>query len=422
VGCVNCLFVPLRSALSATSEDLSASSPWRRPSFRWFFFGQFVSLLGSAMSPVALAFAVLNASGGNSKDLALVLAAQTVPILALPLGGAVADRFPRSRVLVFSHIGAALGQGILAILLLSGRYQLGAVMVLAALNGLSMSFTTPALRGIMPQLVEKSALQRANSAQATARNISRVIGPTVGGMLVVTVGGGWAIAIDAVTYLVAAVCMTRLRLPSTALTGVRTSLFRELRDGWSAFRSLNWVVVIVSAFFGANFILAGVWLVLGPSIARETIGEAAWGVVLSARAVGLLIMGLVMYKLTITRLLPVGQACAVLAAVPFILLGFDLPAIWLIGAAFVAGLGVAVEGIAWETSLQEHAAPEVLSRVGSYDQFGSWISVPLGQLAIIPIAAAFGDRHVAIIGGVIFGALTLVPLAFPSVRNLRHAV
>jgi MFS family permease len=419
---VDCLFVPLPAAPAATSEERSASSPWRRAGFRWFFFGQFVSLLGSGMSPVALAFAVLNASGGHNKDLALVLAAQTAPILLLPLGGAVADRFPRARVLVGAHLGAAIGQGALGVLLISGNYHLGVVMVLAALNGLSMSFTNPALRGIMPQLVEKSALQRANSAQATARNISRIIGPTVGGVLVVTVGGGWAIAIDAATYLVAAVCMTRLALPSTALAGARTGLFRELRDGWSAFRSLPWVVVIVSAFFGANFILAGVWLVLGPSIARDTIGEAAWGVVLSARAAGLLVMGLVMYRLTMTPLLPVGQVCAVFAAVPFILLGFDLPAIWLIGAAFVAGLGIAVEGIAWETSLQEHVAPEVLSRVGSYDQFGSWISVPIGQLAIIPIAAAFGDRHVAIVGGIIFAVLTLIPLAFPSVRNLRHAV
>jgi MFS family permease len=374
------------------------------------------------MSPVALAFAVLGASEGNSKDLALVLAAQTVPILALPLGGAVADRFPRATVLVFAHLGAAAGQGALAILLITGHYQLGAVMVLAALNGLAISFTSPALRGILPQLVEKSALQRANSAQATARNITRIIGPTAGGVLVVSVGGGWAIGIDAITYLGAAVCMTRLRLPAATVAGVRTSMFRDLRDGWGAFRSLPWVMVIVTVFFGANFILAGVWLVLGPSIARETIGEASWGVVLSARAVGLLIMGLVMYRLTMTRLLSVGQACAALAAVPFIMLGFDLPAVWLIGAAFVAGLGTAVSGISWETSLQEHVPPEVLSRVASYDQFCSWISVPLGQLAVIPIAAAFGERQVAVVGGVLFAILTLIPLAFPSVRNLRHAV
>jgi MFS family permease len=420
---VDCLLVPLPAIPHSAAEERSASSPWQRPGFRWFFFGQFVSLLGSGMSPVALAFAVLGASGGNSKDLALVLAAQTVPILALPLGGAVADRFPRATVLVVAHLGAALGQGVLAVLLITGNYHLVAVMVLAALNGLSISFTSPALRGILPQLVAKSALQRANSAQATARNITRIIGPAVGGVLVVTVGGGWAIGIDAVTYLAAAVCMTRLRLPAASANGARTNLFRELRDGWSAFRSLPWVVVIVPAFFGANFILAGVWLVLGPSIARESenLGEATWGVVLSARALGLLIMGLVMYRLTMTRLLSVGQACAALAAVPFILLGFDLPAIWLIAAALVAGLGTAVTGISWETSLQEHVPPEVLSRVASYDQFGSWISVPLGQLAVIPVAAAFGERQVAVVGGVLFIVLTLIPLAFPSVRNLRHA-
>ncbi|HEX5598202.1 MAG TPA: MFS transporter [Micromonosporaceae bacterium] len=398
-----------------------ASSPWRRSGFRWFFTGQLVSLIGTSLTPVALAFAVLEASG-RSRDLALVLAAQSLPMLGfLLIGGAVADRASRSAVLVISHVGAALTQAAVAGLLISGSYHLGAVVALEALNGTFAAFTIPALRGIIPQLVHSTALQRANAARATARSATRILGPTVAGLLVVTVGGGWAMAVAATTYSIAAICMARLKLPPVTPTAAKATLIADIRDGWSEFRALPWVVVVVTVFASTNFILAGVWLVLGPVIARESVGEAAWGMVLSARAVGLLIMGIVMYRLVVTHLLRLGQLCAALVAVPFVLLGLDVSAVWLIFAALIAGLGAAVTGVAWETSIQEHVPAHALSRVSSYDELGSFIAVPLGQLAVVPVAAAFGEHRVAVVGGVLYILLTLVALAFPSVRNLRHA-
>ncbi len=159
---------------------------------------------------------------------------------------------------------------------------------------------------------------------------------------------------------------------------------------------------------------------LGPAIARDTIGETAWGVVLSARAVGLLLMAVVMYRLVVRHLLRFGQLCAALLALPMVVLGLDVPAAWLVAAAFVAGLGSSVMAIAWETSLQEHVPRRSLSRVASYDELGSFAAVPLGQLAIVPIAAALGDRTVAMWGGVLFAALTLAALLSPAVRRLRH--
>jgi MFS family permease len=399
---------------------VTVASPLRVPAFRWFFAGRLVSLLGSSMTSVALAFAVLDASG-SAGDLGIVLGAHSVPLLTfLLLGGAVADRFSRSAVLVASHLGAGLTQGAMAALLISGRYDLGTVAALSALNGTLQAFTSPALRGIVPQLVKPAAIQRANSLLATTRNASRILGPSVAGVLVATVGGGWAVAADAASYLLAALCLARLRLPGRVATAPSTIL-ADIRTGWHAFRGTTWLWTVTAAFSLTNVVQAGVWGVLGPTIARATFGEAPWGLVLSARAVGLLLMGLVMYRVVTTRLLRLGQLSAALIALPLVALGLGVPVPWLVGAAFVAGLGSAVVTIAWETSLQEHVPPHLLSRVSSYDDLGSFIGVPVGQVAIGPVAAALGDSRVVVVGGLACLVVTLLPLATRSVRNLPHA-
>lgn len=268
--------------------------PWRGTGFRWFFVGQLVSLTGGSMTPVALSFAVLGASG-RTADLAAVLAAQSITMLAfLLLGGAVSDRMSRGKVLVLSNLGACASQGVVAGLLLSGHYRLGLIIALEIVNGACVAFTTPASRGIVPQLVDQGALHRANSLLSTSRNATKVLGPTVAGLVVVAVGGGWAIAVDALSFAVAALCMAQLRLTTqttqSTQTPHRTSLMTDLREGWTEFRTRSWVVVVVTTFAGCNFILAGVWLVLGPTIASHTIGSAGWGMVLSTRAFGLLLM------------------------------------------------------------------------------------------------------------------------------------
>lgn len=400
----------------------AATDPWQRTGFRWLFAGQLVSLAGGSMTPVALSFAVLDASG-RSGDLALVLAAQSLTLLAfLLLGGAVADRVPRGRVLVVSNLGACATQGAVAGLLLSHQYHLGLIVALETANGACAAFTTPALRGILPQLVDRGSLHRANSILSTSRSATKVLGPTLAGVVVAGFGGGWAIAFDALSFAVAAFCMARLNA-TTQLNDapVRTTMVSNLREGWDQFRDRTWVVVVVATFAGSNFILAGVWLVLGPSIAQQSIGSTGWGIVLSTRAIGLLVMGLIMYRLTPTHPLRWGQIGAALFALPLLALGLTLPTPWLATAAVVAGAGSAVTAITWDTALQQHVPQHALSRVASYDTLGSFATVPLGQLAVVPIAAALGSRFVAIAGAILWAALTLGALSARSVRHLQAA-
>jgi len=404
---------------AASATDL-LSHPLRHAGFRWFLTGRTVSLLGSAMSSVALAFAVLQASG-SAGELGVVLAAHSIPMVALVLaGGVVADRASRRTVLLVSHVGAGLTQGAVAWVLLTGRYDLVVVAGLGVANGALQAFTSPALRGIVPELVPASALQRANALLATSRNSAKVLGPTLAGLLAATAGGGWAIAVDAVSYLLAAGCLALLPLSGPAPAG-RPSVLADLREGWTTFRGTAWLWTVTAAFAVVNVLQVGVWFVLGPAIAQATFGAAGWGLVLSCRAGGLLVMGLLLYRVAVRRPLRTGQLAAAVTALPLLVLGSGLALPWLAAAATVAGLGSAVVAISWETALQRHVPRQQLSRVAAYDELGSFVGVPIGQGAAAPVAALVGEGTLAVVAGVLYAVVALLPLAARSVRSLGEA-
>ncbi|MFB7635190.1 MFS transporter [Streptomyces sp. NPDC056149] len=413
---------PARTPAPASPLAHAVSSPLAYPAFRWFLAGQAVSLLGSAMAPVALAFAVLDGSGGRPGDLGAVLAARMLPLLAfLLVGGATADRFRRRTVLVTANLGAAAAQGAVAGLLLTGRYALPAVAGLEVLGGTCAAFATPALRGLLPELVGGAALRPANALLATARNVAKVLGPSLSGLLVAVVGSGPALAGDAVSYAVAAGCLLRLRAGEGRPAQRPRSVWSEILGGWREFRRIRWLGPPTLAFFVINLVQTGTWQVLGPALTERTAGRAVWGLVLSARGVGLLLSGVVLYRLAVGRLLALGQAASALGAVPLLVLGWRLDAPWLVAGGFAAGLGVCVTGIAWDTSLQEHVPPHALSRVAAYGDLLSYAAIPVGQLCVGPLARAYGGFRVAAAAGAVAALAALLPLASGAVRDLRHA-
>ncbi|WP_329129502.1 MFS transporter [Streptomyces sp. NBC_01476] len=393
-----------------------------RGDFRWFLGAQSVSLLGTALAPVALAFAVLDASA-DPGDLGVVLTARMVPLLVfLLVGGATADRFPRRTVLVTANLGAALTQGGVAALLLTGRYALLPVAVLEFLGGVLAAFTTPALRGIVPHLVPGDRIRQANAVLGSVRNGTKVLGPSLSALLVVAVGGGPAIAFDALTYLLAAGCLTRMSpLARPAGAGRPPGLLTGIRYGWAEYRRIRWVRSVSLCFCVINLVQVGSWQILGPVLTRQADGEAAWGFVLSARGAGLLVMSALMYRLAVRHLLRVVLPAAALGALPLLALGARLPAPWLVAAAFTAGLGSCAAAVGWDTSLQEHVPPHALSRVSSFDDLLSYLAIPVGQLSVGPLAARFGGFRVTAAAGVVLAAAALAPLASAAVRRLPHA-
>ena len=392
----------------------------RHRNFRWFYIATTVNLIGTTMSGVALAFAVLSISD-STIDLGYVLAASTLPaVLFLLLGGVVADRRPLTVVLRAGATMLGLTQGAVAALVITGTAQIWMLVCLSALNGTALAFTFPALQSITPRLVPPDLLQQANALQSLARGTFRVIGPSLAALLVVTVGPGWGLAVDAATWLAAAAILLLVRLPPRPPRAAASSAFGDLRAGWSYVRGTTWLWVVVLAFTALNAVQAGAWFTLGPAQAKATIGAQAWGIVLSAQSVGLLVTTFVMLRRPLRRPLRSGMLGIAWLGVPMLVLGRDPHLGLLVLATFVAGAGTEVFSLGWTLSMQEHVPPDLLSRAYSYDALGSLVAVPVGELAFGPLGAAFGYGPVLVASGLVYIAISLLTLTSPSVRDLRR--
>jgi MFS family permease len=401
--------------------ETTAFAPMRVPNFRWFFLSSLVNMAGSTMAPVALAFAVLEVSDSPTA-LGAVLAANSIPLVLFMLfGGVIADRLSRVLILRVGSLVLAVTQGMAAALVITGTAELWMLIVLEALNGLTLALVFPAFAAIMPQLVPREMLQSANVLQSMSRGALRVVGPSLAGLLVVTVGPGWALAVDALTWLVASLLLLLVSLPRPARDANAPSTFAELREGWSLFVGTTWLWVIVLAFSALNAIHAGALNTLGPVVAKDTIGEQGWGYILSAESVGLLAMTAVMLRRRLERPLFFGMLGISTAGLPIILLGASPELLPLVALAFVAGAGIELFSLGWTLAMQENIEERMLSRAYSYDALGSFVAMPVGQLAYGPLALAFGSRDVLVASGVVYIAICLLTLLSGSVRKLQRA-
>ncbi|KPC64366.1 MFS transporter [Streptomyces chattanoogensis] len=404
---------------NTTASPGTRGRPLQHPAFRWYLFGTSVSQLGNSVAPVALAFAVLSFSG-STYDLGLVLTARSVPLVVfLLIGGVVADRFPRTTVLIVANAGAGLTQGVSAFLLITGRAGIGALVGLAALNGALGAFSLPAMRGIVPRLVQPDERQRANALLGLSRSAAQVLGPALSGAMFAVVGGGWAVAVDAATFACAACCALMLPRTSAKPARGRRGPWADLREGWSTFHGISWLWKAVCSLCIANLLVAGTWGVLGPAIAATTIGAGAWGLVLGARAVGLFLTTALVYRIRIARLLLVAQVGFAVTALPLLALGLWPALPVLLVTSFAAGLGSGVFSPVWQTLLQDQIPEHQLSRVSAYDDLGASLAVPLGQVLAGPVAGALGEQPTAAWAGVAFLIAVLAPLASRSVREVR---
>jgi MFS family permease len=357
--------------------------------FRLLFLGQAVSLLGDGMVGVALAFAVLEETGSAS-DLGIVLAARTVPLVAfLLVGGVWADRLPRRALMVTTDLIRLAAHGAMAALLIAGEPGIWSIALLAAIAGAASAFFNPAISGIMPAVVSTERLQQANALRGLTEAVGRIAGPALAGVLVVGVGPGWALAVDAATFGVSAAFLVAIPMPAHVPVESH-SFLADLRDGWDDFRSRSWLWTTVASTTFGNMLFAA-YFVLGPLVAdRELGGAGAWALIASAFGVGLLVGGVLLLHLDPHRPVLVATLAVAFYTLPLAFLAIPTPAAVTAIGALLAGAGLAVANNLWETTQQRHVPPELLSRVSSYDWFGSLAAVPVGMLLWGPIADAIG--------------------------------
>lgn len=387
----------------------------------WIFLSaRTVSVLGSAFGPIALAFGVLSLPGATAATLGVVLAAQSVPQLALLLlGGVVGDRFPRNRVLVVAELVSGLAYAALATMLLTGHAPIVLLCAAAFVAGAASALLLPSLTGTVADLVPADSLQRANGQLRLGTNSARIAGVVAAGAIVAWVGPGVALVVDAATYFAAAVLLSVLRLPgSTASTasGGR-DLLGDLRAGWREFSSRSWLWSTVAAAAVINAASTAAFGVLGPALAKERLGGAlAWSLVLAGYSVGMLAGVVVAIRFKPRRPLPTAVLFAPLLALPLLALGFRAPLPVIVLAAVCAGVATDVFGVLWDTTMQTEVPATALSRVSSYEYLVSLSLKPVGAVAAGLVAAEFGPAA----GLLLFGGLIVLAaagaLAQPAVR------
>ena len=374
------------------------------------------------MAPVALAFAVLQISGSPSA-LGIVLAARMAPnIVFLLVGGVIADRLPRSAVLVGMNVVGGAAQAAAAVLLLSGHAEVWQLVILEAINGSAFALFYPADTSIVPLTVSEDQLQEANAVIRLGTNATMIAGAALAGVLVAALNPGWAIAADAATFLVAAGLMSSMRgIKAAALAG--TSFLAELREGFGEFLTHRWLWSIVAQFSIMLVGFFGAFMVLGPVVAeRDFSGASSWAAILGGQSAGLLGGGLLALRWRPERPLLVATIAVFGNALPIAALVLDLPLPVIVFAAIINGLGMELFGVFWYTALHEHVAPEALARVSAYDALGSICVSPLGLLATGPIADLIGVDATLWIGVVLIVAPTAIVLLVPEVRTLRSRV
>ncbi len=387
--------------------------------FRLLFGGQAISLVGDAAFVTALAWLTFDLVG--SSKLGIVLVCQSVALLATVLvGGALADRFSRRRMMILSDVARFFAVAGLALVDASGHLTFGWIVVFAVAMGLGDGLFYPAFGGMVPLVVDRPMIASANSLIGVARWGSILLGPAIAGLLYAPAGSATVFAVDAASFLVSATLVWKTR-PRRFATEASEGTFSGIASGARYVAGVPWLWVTIGLFALVLMLQLAPQQVLLPKLVE---GQWHRGVGSYALLTTLLGVGTVLGTLAFGQLQPRrrrGVLCYVLFVVNSLaLVGFALsPWYWLAGGlAAVRGVCIGFAIAIWETILMELVPDQLLSRVVSLDFFGSFGLMPLG-LALSAVVASVAPADVLIAcGAAVSAVLTALPLTRPWLRAI----
>jgi MFS family permease len=386
--------------------------------FAVFYTGYVTSLLGSAMSQIALTFAVL-LSGGSAADLGYVYAASVVPQVVFMLGGGVlADRLGRRRVMLGADASALVIQASLAAALFAGRPPVWLFAVLAGLLGSADAFFGPALSGLTPEIVTAGRLADANALLGVAQAAARIAGPALAGVLIAVSRPAAVIAVDAASFGISLAALALLRVPPAAVPA--HSPWRDLAQGWAEFRSQSWLWITTVQFALFNLFTWAPFLLLTPILARAYLGGArGYGIVQASLAGGAIATGLLLVGRRPSRPLVIATIGTFGYGVPRLALALRLPLAAVAAAAALAGAGSATSSAYSATVLQQRVPPALLGRVSAIDLTGAYALGAAGYAVIGPLTDIVGAGRLLAFAAAYATLSSAVILTLSPIRRTR---
>jgi predicted MFS family arabinose efflux permease len=395
--------------------------------FRLLLADRVMAPMAATFSLVGVSFAVLAATGSTA-DLSYVIASQAAPSLVfLLVSGVIADRIAPQLVIVAANVMVAVGEGLFGILVLTSHPAIWVMIVLELMTGSGIALFYPASMALLPRLVPAEQMQEASAISRLTMNAAMMVGAALAGECVALFGAGWALAVCGVGMLTTVPLLLAIRVAPLvrADAAVETergpSVIRELREGWSEFRSHTWLWATVLQFTVVLTAWAGGFEVLGPAVANAHLGgAAAWGLISAADATGLIVGGLVSLRWSPSRpILFVALMGAAISISP-LSLAMLLP-LWVICVTSFA-LGVAIEtmSVVWTVTMAAKIPADKLARVSGYDGLGSMMGMPVGALVAGPLAARIGvsaTQYGAVAITLVASALALIPREVRTMRS-----
>ena len=370
------------------------------PNYRKFFLGQAVSLAGTWMQSVALAWLVLQLTG-SATWLGLNIALQTLPVLLLgPYAGVVVDRVDKRRLLVGTQLTAAVLALVLAVLTLDHRITLGWVLVLSVLLGIVTAFDNPARQAFVREMVPGRLVRNAVTLNSVVVNVSRAVGPAIGGVLIAWLGVGACFAFNAASFLAVVGAYLAMDVAALRTPAPVPHEKGQLRAGFSyVWRTPGLrIPLLMMALVGT---LTYEFQVSLSALVTGTFhdGATALGWITAAMGVGAVVGGLVTAgrRATGTKVVAVaagafGAATLLLAVMPTVYTA--AAALLLVGAASIWFLSTG------NATLQMTAEPQMRGRVMALWAVAFLGTTPVGGPLVGWVAQEVGPRWALALGGV----------------------
>lgn len=391
---------------TARFNPAKLSYMWRalgHRNFRLFFYGQTISLIGTWMTRIATSWLVYRLTGSALLLGVVGFASQIPAFLVSPFAGVFIDRWNRHRLLMFTQVLAMFHAIALAVLTLGGWITVWQVVALSVFQGVVNAFDMPTRQSLMIDLIEKKEdLANAIALNSATVNATRLLGPSIGGVLIAAVGEGWCFMIDAVSYIAVIGTLAMVKLHVVATNTIKKHVLQDLREGWAyvhqsrTIRSILLLIALVS--------LVGMpYTVLMPVMADEVLGGGSntLGLMMAAVGVGALTGAL---HLTVRKsVLGLGKYIPLAAE----LFGGGLILFAVSDVLWVSMLLLAITGYGFltqlavsNTLLQTIVDEDKRGRVMSFYVMAFIGTAPFGSLLAGSVAERLGAPTTLILGGI----------------------
>ncbi len=395
-------------------------APLRDRDFRLLLVGQTVSNFGNNFFLIALPFQLI-ALGATPVQLGIAVTLAGVSTLVfLLIGGAIADRASRRRIILTADAVGALATGAIAVLALSSQLRIEHLYAGALILGGSSAFRFPAYTAIITELVPADLLTEANAARTLGGALGRTAGPVAAGLVVAYFGTPLAFGIDALTFVFSFVVFLATH-PTARPATAGAPILAQVREGISFVTSTRWLWMALVALTFINLSYGGQIGVMTPLFVRDTLhaGAATFGAVTAAFGLGRIVGGFVLPQLHIARPGVAMYVFEAIAGLATVVIGV---VIWLpatFAGMALMGLALSSSDTLFETLVQRNVPRELLGRVTSVNFLVGSLFVPLSPLLAAALVDLAGPAMTFVIAGVWAAAIALLLLFISPVRALR---